>query len=339
MGKCYTIYGFCFIVIILLTLISSGCSKKSSLPLHEKEELLPISVQLDWFPEPEHGGLYQALAKNYFKDEGLDVRLISGGHNILVPQILASGRAQIGQSDSNKIILAAAKGLPVKIIGAVFHNSPSGLMLHADNPINRFEELDGETIMGRTEALYIPYLKKKYKIAFNVIPQNFGLGQFISNKNFIQEGFYIAEFYFIEKEGVKPKVLNFWDSGYMNSLVLAANTEFIESHSVAVDRFMHAFIKGWSEYLEGDPVPGSEAIKKANRKISREVEDEFLDFSRKIIIRDNLAKGNKLWTENYGVLSIERIKEQVDQLVDLEVLTEGEITATDVHVQVTLQRN
>ena len=42
---------------------------------------------------------------------------------------------------------------------------------------------------------------------------------------------------------------------------------------------------------------------------------------------------------NYGVLSIERIKEQVDQLVDLEVLTEGEITATDVHVQVTLQRN
>ena len=75
------------------------------------------------------------------------------------------------------------------------------------------------------------------------------------------------------------------------------------------------------------------------RKISREVEDEFLDFSRKIIIRDNLAKGNKLWAENYGVLSIERIKEQVDQLVDLEVLTEGEITATDVHVQVTSQRN
>jgi len=329
----------CFIIILLSILISNGCSKKNTPPVPAKDKLLPISVQLDWFPEPEHGGLYQALAKNYFTDEGLAVTLISGGNNILVTQMLASGRAQIGQSDSTKIILAAARGLPVKIIGAVFHNSPSGLMLHADNPISRFEELDGKTIMARTEALYIPYIKKKYGITFNVIPQNFGLGQFMSDKNFIQEGFYIAEFYFIEKEGVKPKVLNLWDSGYMNSLVLAANTEFIESHSVAVDRFMHAFIKGWSEYLEGDSIPAREAMKEANRKISRVVEDDFLDFSRKIIIRDNLARGNKLWGENYGILSIERVEEQISQLIDLEVLKEGEITAADVHAQSVTREN
>jgi NitT/TauT family transport system substrate-binding protein len=329
----------CFIIILLSILISNGCSKKNTPPVPAKDKLLPISVQLDWFPEPEHGGLYQALAKNYFTDEGLAVTLISGGNNILVTQMLASSRAQIGQSDSTKIILAAARGLPVKIIGAVFHNSPSGLMLHADNPISRFEELDGKTIMARTEALYIPYIKKKYGITFNVIPQNFGLGQFMSDKNFIQEGFYIAEFYFIEKEGVKPKVLNLWDSGYMNSLVLAANTEFIESHSVAVDRFMHAFIKGWSEYLEGDSIPAREAMKEANRKISRVVEDDFLDFSRKIIIRDNLARGNKLWGENYGILSIERVEEQISQLIDLEVLKEGEITAADVHAQSVTREN
>ena len=329
----------CFIIILLSILISNGCSKKNTPPVPAKDKLLPISVQLDWFPEPEHGGLYQALAKNYFTDEGLAVTLISGGNNILVTQMLASGRAQIGQSDSTKIILAAARGLPVKIIGAVFHNSPSGLMLHADNPISRFEELDGKTIMARTEALYIPYIKKKYGITFNVIPQNFGLGQFMSDKNFIQEGFYIAEFYFIEKEGVKPKVLNLWDSGYMNSLVLAANTEFIESHSVVVDRFMHAFIKGWSEYLEGDSIPAREAMKEANRKISRVVEDDFLDFSRKIIIRDNLARGNKLWGENYGILSIERVEEQISQLIDLEVLKEGEITAADVHAQSVTREN
>ena len=329
-----------FIVVIFLTiLISAGCSNKNTPSSSEKKKLLPISVQLDWFPEPEHGGIYQALAKDYFFDEGLEVTLISGGNNILVTQMLASGRAQIGQSDSTKIILAAAEGLPVKIIGAVFHNSPSGLMLHADNPINRFEELDGKTIMARTEALYIPYLKKQYGINFNVIPQNFGLGQFIADKEFIQEGFYIAEFYFIEKEGVKPKALNLWESGYMNSLVLAANTEFLEAHSEAVDRFMRAFVKGWWEYLEGDPTPAHEAMKAANRKISREVEDEFLDFSRNIIVRDKLAKGNELWGENYGILSDERVEEQIEQLVDLEVLESGEITATDVHTRLLSPEN
>ena len=323
-----------FVSILFSILNSTGCANKNNPSGTEINKLLPISVQLDWFPEPEHGGLYQALAKDYFTDEGLDVTLISGGNNILVTQMLASGRAQIGQSDSTKIILAAAEGLPVKVIGAVFHNSPSGLMLHADNPINRFEELDGETIMARTEALYIPYLKKKYGIDFSVIPQNFGLGQFISDKKLIQEGFYIAEFYFIEKEGVKPKALNLWDSGYVNSLVLAVNTEFLETHSEAVTRFMRAFVKGWRDYLEGDPTPAHEAMKAANKKISREVEDEFLEFSRNIIIRDHLAKGNERWLENYGILSNKRVEEQIDQLIDLEVLKSGEITATDVYLQV-----
>jgi len=64
-----------------------------------------------------------------------------------------------------------------------------------------------------------------------------------------------------------------------------------------------------------------------------------LDFSRKIIIRDNLARGNKLWGENYGILSIERVEEQISQLIDLEVLKEGEITAADVHAQSVTREN
>ncbi len=317
-------------LIFSVFLLASACSNNNSQSVTEKNGLLPITVQLDWFPEPEHGGLYQALANDYFKDEGLDVTLVSGGNNVLVTQMLASGRAQIGQSDSTKIILAATEDLPVKIIGAVFHNSPSGLMLHADNPINSFEELNGKTIMARTEALYIPYVKKKYGIDFNVIPQNFGLGQFISDKEFIQEGFYIAEFYFIEKEGVKPKSLNLWDSGYMNSIVLAANTEFLKTHEGAVNRFMRAFTKGWQEYLEGDFTPAHKAMIEANREISREVENEFLEFSRDIIIRDKLAIGHDLWGESYGILSSDRVREQINQLVNLEVLESGEIMEDDV---------
>ena len=35
--------------------------------------LFKLTVQLDWVPEPEHGGFYQAQALGFFKAEGLDV--------------------------------------------------------------------------------------------------------------------------------------------------------------------------------------------------------------------------------------------------------------------------
>ena len=49
---------------------------------------------------------------------------------------------------------------------------------------------------------------------------------------------------------------------------------------------------------------------------------------------ENLAKGKKLWGENYGILSIERVEEQIRQLIDLDVLKAGDVTPADVRAQV-----
>src|SRR5690242_20603093 len=72
-----------------------------------------ITVQLDWIPEPEHGGLYQAQARGFFRDEGLDVTLIPGGPNAFVMPSVATGKADIGQADSTNTLLQQAEGLPV----------------------------------------------------------------------------------------------------------------------------------------------------------------------------------------------------------------------------------
>ena len=95
---------------------------------------------------------------------------------------MATGKADIGQSDSTNTLLAIAQGLPLVQIGAVFQNDPSVLMLHADNPVKRFEDLDGKTIMARPEWAFLPYLRNKYHINFNIIPQNFAVGNFIADR-------------------------------------------------------------------------------------------------------------------------------------------------------------
>src|SRR5208282_3788557 len=132
-------------------ILACGCSKRQPAGEPPGPKLFRITVQLDWVAEPEHGGLYQALAKGYFRDAGLDVDLVQGGANAFVMQKVATDKADIGQTDSTNTLATIAQGLPVVMIGAVFQNDPTVLMLHADNPVKSFEDLSGKTIMARPE--------------------------------------------------------------------------------------------------------------------------------------------------------------------------------------------
>src|SRR6185436_10256587 len=72
---------------------------------------LKIKVQLDWVAEPEHGGFYQAQARGFFRDEGLDVILIPGGPGAHVKESVASGQADIAQAEQIETQQQQAEGL------------------------------------------------------------------------------------------------------------------------------------------------------------------------------------------------------------------------------------
>ena len=311
-------YWFSLAVLFALLVSTVGCSRKAN----------TIVVQLDWVAEPEHGGFYQALAKGYFKAAGLDVTIVPGGPNGNVLQKVASAQADIGQSDSTNTILAIAQGAPLINIGAVFQNDPSVLMLHAENPITRFEELNGRTIMARPEWAFLPYLRKKYGIDFKIIPQNFSVANFIVDKNFIQQGYYIAEPYHITKGGARePKYLYAWDAGFDAYTVLVANAPWAAAHADQVRAFMRAYIHGWQDYLEGDPAPAHELMKKANANNT----DEFLAYSRAKIIQEKLVIGR----QNGGPAQIGRIdptrfQTQFNQLEELGILPKDQLKREQV---------
>ncbi len=317
-----------FAAAVVLGLV--GCSRQPSAPASSAGPagLFRINVQLDWVAEPEHGGFYQALAKGYFRDAGLDVNIMQGGPNGFVLQKVATDQADIGQSDSTNTILASNQGLPVVQIGAVFQNDPSVLMLHADNPVTKFEELDGKTIMARLEWAFLPYLKNKYHIDFKIIPQNFAVGNFMADRNFIQQGFYTAEPYFIVKGGAKyPKFLYAWDAGFDAYTCIFANRAWAERNADKVRAFMAAYIHGWKDYVEGDPAPAHQLMKKVNPNVT----DGFLDFSHKMIVDEKLVIGRHATDDSQvGRISKERFAVQIAQLEELGILPKGKLTPDKV---------
>ncbi len=301
--------------------LASGCSKQAA-------EASRINVQLDWVAEPEHGGFYQAVAKGYFRDAGLDVNIMQGGPNAFVLQKVATAKAQIAQSDSTNTLIAISQGLPLVNIAAVFQNDPSVLMLHADNPVSRFEELNGKTIMARPEWAFLPYLRNKYHIDFKLIPQNFAVGNFIADRNFIQQGFYTAEPFFIVKGGAKPpKFLYAWDAGFDAYTTILANRPWAESHREQLRAFVAAYIRGWKDYIEGDPTPAHTLMKQLNPNVT----DEFLAFSRKMIIQEKLVVGRHSTDDTQiGRISRERYAIQIGQLEELGIVPKGILTVDKV---------
>jgi NitT/TauT family transport system substrate-binding protein len=298
----------------------------AALPVHlPAADSTKITVQLDWVPEPEHGGLYQAQARGWFREEGLDVVLVPGGPGAQVMPSVATGRADIAQADSTSTLLQQAEGLPVVQFAAVFQDDPSGILVHADSPVRKFEDLNGRTIIARPEWAFLKFLEKKYRLKFTIVPQNFSVAAFMGNREALQQGYFIAEPHHIVKAGGKmPRFLSTWDAGFRAYAVLVTNHRFAREHPNELRAFLRAYIRGWRDYLEGDPTPAHEALKKANANNT----DEFMMFSRKMLLDEKLVTGRDPdgGPQKIGRLDPARFNTQISQLEDLGILAKGKVT-------------
>jgi NitT/TauT family transport system substrate-binding protein len=285
-----------------------------------------IIVQLDWVAEPEHGGFYQAQARGYFKEAGLDVTLIPGGPGAHVMPSVATGKADIAQAGQIETLQQQAEGMPFTQFAAVFQDDPAGILVHADSSVRRFEDLQGKTIIARPGWPFLEFLKHKYGLKVNVVAQNFSVAAFLGNKEALQQGYYIAEPYHIVHGGGKmPRFLSTWDAGFRAYAVLITNKKFAREHPEELRAFTRAYIRGWKDYLEGDPQPAHAAMKQANANNT----DEFMMFSRKMIIDEKLVTGRDPdgGVDKIGRLDPARYASQIAQLEKIGLLPKGKLTA------------
>ncbi len=311
------------LLLLAFTLALATAARAADKPLTK------VTVQLDWVAEPEHGGLYQALARGFFRDEGLDVTLVPGGPNAFVMPRVATGQADIGQADSTNTLLQQAEGLPIVQFAAVFQDDPSGLLVNAGSPVRKFEDLQGKSIIARPEWAFLKFLQKKYGLTVSVVPQNFSVAAFMGNKEAIQQGYFIAEPYHIVKAGGQmPRFLSTWDAGFRAYAVLITNHKFAREHPAELKAFMRAYVRGWQDYVTGDPAPAHVALKQANSNNT----DEFMKFSRQMIIDEKLVTGRGAGggLSQVGRLDPARFTTQIKQLEDLGILPAGKLTAASV---------
>jgi NitT/TauT family transport system substrate-binding protein len=306
------------LVVVGAFLLATGCGRREEAPGAAPAPPAPrkVVLQTDWFPQAEHGGYYQALARGFYAQAGLEVEILPGGPGSGIKLKVAKGEADFGMNRCDDILLAASRDLPLMIVAATMQHDPMALMVHEESPVKTFRDLQGRVVIGNVGMAYFPFLERKYGITFEKRQNTYGLGEFLANPDVIQQCVVTSEPYFAQQHGRKVRTLPLAAAGYDSYHVLFCRRELTRTAPDVVRAFVQASIRGWRDYLEGDPGPADTLIRARNPQMTA----DLLHFSRSEMILRALVRGDPAKGEDIGQISLARISEEMDTLLKLNIM-------------------
>jgi ABC-type nitrate/sulfonate/bicarbonate transport system substrate-binding protein len=106
-----------------------------------------LTLQAAWVNDAEFMGYFIALDNGYYKAEGLDVRYLSGGPDVIPEASLLSRKADVALTTVETAIKAITdQKAPLVIIGAQYQKNPVGIVSLASKPLKTPADLVGKTI-------------------------------------------------------------------------------------------------------------------------------------------------------------------------------------------------
>src|SRR5437660_11690960 len=135
------------------------------------QQLTPMTLALDWTPNTNHTGIYVALAKNWYRDQRIDLKLLPYSSSVTPDTLVANGKADVGIGFTEGVVADAAVNQPVVSIAAIIQHNTSALVTLADSGITRPRDLSGKVYGG----FGAPY---ESAVVGEIIKQDGGTGQF-----------------------------------------------------------------------------------------------------------------------------------------------------------------
>jgi NitT/TauT family transport system substrate-binding protein len=117
MGRKYGVVA----ALIAAIALSVGVSTTQAKP--QARKLDNVTLQLKWVTQSQFAGYYAAVAKGYYKDFGLNVKLKVGGPSITPETVVASGQAQIGVDWLPSLLATRDTGTNLVSIAQMFARS------------------------------------------------------------------------------------------------------------------------------------------------------------------------------------------------------------------------
>ena len=308
-----------FVVLLTLLLIFPlvGCGTKT------KDEA--TILQLNWFPESEHGGAYQALSDGTYERSGLKVKIQPGGQGTRVGPELTLGRCQFAFANADDVVFARNSGLDVVAVLAALQKHPRCIMTHPDSGATSFEKLKGLTLQREEGRAFVMFMEKQGILdGVQQVPYHGGITALIADPKVATQAYIFAEPLLARQQGVEVNTLLVSDLGFNPySSVLVTSGELIRENPDLVEKFVRATQKGWHNYFD-DPSKGNQAILAANE---HGMTAEALEFGSREM--KPLAMPDGAPIESVGTMTQQRWETLVKQMAELELIDPEKVDASE----------
>jgi putative hydroxymethylpyrimidine transport system substrate-binding protein len=259
------------VVALATSLALAGCGTKSeevTAPVRD-----PLTVALDWYPNPDHAGIFMAQDRGYFEDAGLDVSLDSPTDPSLPIKLVAAGRADLAISYEPEVLLARERGLDVVAVSNLIDRPLTSMIWLKKSKIKRVADLKGKTVSTAGIPYQQAYLKtilERAGLSENDVKQvSVGQGllpSILSGKAQATLGpFWNIEGVDLKLSGEKP-VINPVDRlgvPTYSEMVIVANASRVADDPEPIRLFLRALERGTAEAVRR-PNAATEAVLSAN---------------------------------------------------------------------------
>lgn len=278
-----------------------------------------VKLQLNWVPEPQFGGFYEAQRLGAFKKHGLDVEIMPGGAGTPTVQMIGAGSVPFGIVSADEIVVARSRGNDVVGLFAVYQTCPQGIMTHASREFKEIGDVfkNPGTLAMQRGLPYAEFLVRKFGTAdgLRIVPSPGGsIAAFLADKNFSQQCFVTSEPVLARQQGSDPKAFLVADAGYNPyTTVLATSGSYLKSNRDVAERMVRAAREGWLSYL-AEPDAGNAVMMSLNKTMDART------FAESAAAQELLISNNEVVRHGPGVMNVERWQTLVQQLLDLKVI-------------------
>ena len=111
-----------------LALGLSACGSGGDATTGSASNPQPFTLDLDWYVNPDHAGIYSALDRGFFRQVGLDVQPQVPSDPSAPIKEVAAGRADLAVSYEPEVLLARDQGLDVEAVAAIVNQPLTSLI-------------------------------------------------------------------------------------------------------------------------------------------------------------------------------------------------------------------
>jgi putative hydroxymethylpyrimidine transport system substrate-binding protein len=259
------------IALLALALGLAACGEKSDDTTGGSAE--PLSLTLDFYPNPDHAGIYMAQQLGYFEEAGLDVSIDSPADPAAPLKLVAAGRSDLAISYEPEVVLAHEKELDVVAIAAIVNRPLTSMIWLAKSGIKSVAGLKGKTVAYAGIPYQEAFLKtilarakltpeevKAVNVGFGLLPALVG-----GSADAMLGGYSNVEGVDLQQRGKEPVVTPVDELGVptYDELVLVANRTELEAEPEKFRLFVSALARGTVAAAE-KPAAATQAILAAN---------------------------------------------------------------------------